>query len=74
MAKRGWRDAHPFFRCGATVRLKDGTTAQCGRAYNEDFRRNAQVGRYCTQHGAMKLAGKAVEPWRDAVAQDGQRG
>lgn len=31
MAKRRWTDAPPAERCAATVTLRDGTTAQCGR-------------------------------------------
>lgn len=30
--RRPWRDAHPSIRCQATVRLRDESWAQCGRA------------------------------------------
>ena len=56
-----FRDAHPMFRCRATIRLKDGTRAQCGRRYNDGTRTRADGGAMlCLQHFRMYL--------RDAAA------
>ena len=50
--RRVFVDAHPFFRCTATVTLSDKSTAQCGRRYNDDVRLGS--GRLlCAQHAAM---------------------
>jgi uncharacterized Fe-S cluster-containing protein len=44
-ALRRFKDAPSVCRCQATVHLKDGTTAQCGR-----YRK---LGVHCTQHSKI---------------------
>jgi hypothetical protein len=59
MAKRVFRDAPQSLRCRAVVRLKDGTTAQCGRYGLLEYQANPAVNeRLCEQHAKMKLRGR----------------
>jgi len=58
-----FRDAHPMFRCRATIRLKDGTLAQCGRRYSEGTRSRADNGAMlCLQHFKIYLRGARAVP------------
>ena len=57
---RQFIDAPQGSRCTATVSLRDGTTAQCGR--------HAKVGTLCTQHAKM-----ATDEMRGAVERNEQR-
>jgi hypothetical protein len=58
---RVFRDASDQMRCHARVTLKDGTHAQCGRAFNWDYARNPLFGqRCCTQHAEMAARGRPV--------------
>lgn len=63
--RRPWRDAHPSIRCRATVRLRDGSTAQCGRAHDRRYSGNPHWRMFCAQHQEMHFTGKHVETWRD---------
>jgi hypothetical protein len=65
LAKRVFRDAPPWARCGMAVKLRDGSWAQCGRWQNEGYRTNPlQQGSPCTQHGDMLFSGKVVYLWK----------
>lgn len=55
MAKRRWTDAPPAERCAATVTLRDGTTAQCGRRKVEGDER-------CWQHQRSRPRSAAAPP------------
>ena len=58
---RVFRDAPPWARCKAAIRLKDGSGAQCGRWENEGARGNISGGSgFCTQHFNMFFEGKPV--------------
>lgn len=59
--KRVFRDAPAWARCEASIRLSDGSEAQCGRWQNDDYVRNPRSrGIFCTQHGDMFFAGRLV--------------
>lgn len=50
MTLRRFRDAPSFARCQAVIRLKDKSTAQCGR-----YRK---TGVLCTQHAKQRSTNK----------------
>lgn len=57
---RVFRDAPPWGRCSAAIRMRDGSWAQCGRWRNEAFARNPQGTTLCTQHIKMYCDGAGV--------------
>lgn len=59
---RRFQDAPAEQRCGWTIKLRDGSTAQCGR------RRKFGWG-YCGQHIAMSKAGKSPAEARETEAE-----
>lgn len=63
--KREFRDAPAWARCGAAVRLRDGSFAQCGKWRNEEFARNPRGTSLCTQHMKMYCDGKGVRLFRE---------
>lgn len=76
MDKRKFRDAPDWARCVASVTLRDGTTARCGRYRCDEWSRNpcAQSAAFmCTQHGNMALAGKSVRRFATEPAERGQK-
>jgi hypothetical protein len=52
-----FRDADQSRRCQATIRLSDGSLAQCGRAYDEGYRGNPEWRMFCHQHQKMVFKG-----------------
>jgi hypothetical protein len=59
--RRVFVDAHPFFRCHATVRVgRSQETAQCGRSTNRAYDQHGALAGLCTQHAEMLHKGKPV--------------
>jgi hypothetical protein len=60
MSKRAFTAAPDWLRCTASVRLRDGSRAQCMRYQSEGYRGNVTPGvsGLCTQHADLLLAGK----------------
>jgi hypothetical protein len=57
---RTFTDAPQFFRCRATVTLRDKSSAQCGRWFNKAYDQHGPLGGLCTQHAEMVHKGKKV--------------